>query len=306
MEEAMNTLLSHYRNICRETAEGPIQFHYTIHGEPDPIFYLKLGGNFISNCKFIAAMAGMTLEIENDQLTFTEVEDGPPSQRRWTVPPDFPSFLPDLTELGIPTAPFEDPFYSRPDIRKLLLGLGVIKENDPVSFLPSSSTLILRTGAKNIVKIDGLVSKAISDTPYQTRIRFPDDSTPNLGMLVPPGGLGLLQKSGASIGSTSDIQFLVVSFERGLGREIKAVSFTGDLPTDEAQALFLETGNAADLGLGELLSHATFNITRQSYEQNTHAFTFKGKDGSKFQMPFLTERIDANGRKIEIPPLKAE
>lgn len=173
MEEAMNTLLSHYRNICRETAEGPIQFHCTIHGEPDPIFYLKLGGNFISNCKFIAAMAGMTLEIENDQLTFTEVEDGPPSQRRWTEPPDFPSFLPDLTELGIPTAPFEDPFYSRPDIRKLLLGLGVIKENDPVSFLPSSSTLILRTAQKISSKLTVSSAKPSPTPPIKPEFAFP-------------------------------------------------------------------------------------------------------------------------------------
>jgi hypothetical protein len=265
-----------------------------------------LGGNFISNCKFIAAMAGMTLEIENDQLTFTEVEDGPPSQRRWTVPPDFPSFLPDLTELGIPIDPFEDPFYSRPEIRELLLGLGVIKENDPVSFLPSSSTLILRTSAKNIVKIDGLVSKAIADTLFQTRISFPDDSTPNLGMIIPPGGLGLLQKSGASDGTTPDIQFLVASFERGFGRTLQIVSFTGELPTDEAQTQFLATGNVFDLGIRENLSHATFNITRQSYEEKTHSFRYKDKDGKSHELPFVSDRMDASGKTIEIPPLKAE
>lgn len=306
LEEAMDSLLAHYRNICRETAEGPIKFHYTIHGEPDPIFYLKLGGDFISNLKFIAAMAGMNLEIDNDQLIFTEVKDGPPVQRRWTVPPTFSSSIPELTHLGIPIDTVDDPFGSSPDIRERLLRLGVIQEGDPVLFLTSSSTLILRTGAKNHVKIDGLVSKSISNTPYQTLIKFPDDSGTNFGMLVPPGGLGLLQKSGASIGSSSDIRFLVVSFERGFGREIQAVSFAGDLPSDEAQALFLQTGNAGDLGIRENLSHSTFNITRESYEKENHSFTFKGQDCVDHQMPFTSERIDASGRQIEIPPLKAE
>lgn len=306
LEEALDILLSQYRQICRENREGPIRFEYSVEGNPDPIVYLKLGGDLLSNIKYIASMAGTTLTVQNGHLTFTEVEEGRETQRRWTVPPTFSAFLPHLNEQGQRVDPGKAPFgYDRPKVPELLKSLGVIKEGDLISFLTSSSTLILRTNEKNHVKTDGLVLRTISDIPYQTLIKFQDPTTPNLGMIIHPGELGLLQKSGPADGSSPDLQFLVSSSERGFGREITAVSFTGNLPSNEAQALFLETGNVADLGVRENLSSATFNITRESRKEPL-IFTFKDKHGIEHQMPFTSQRIDAVGRPITIPELASK
>jgi hypothetical protein len=166
-------------------------------------------------------MAGMTLEIENDQLIFTEVEDGPPVQRRWTVPPEF--------SVSIPGVPNE------------------------------------------------------------------------LSVLIPNGRLGFFQKNGNG-DDMMPLNFLVASFERGFGRQIQAVSLAGKLPSPGAQALFLETGNISDLGIGQNTLHTNAHITRESYREEYHTLTFRGGNGAQIQMPFISERIDVPGRKVTIPP----
>ena len=316
LEEAINSLLAQYRKICRETSEGPVQFRYTIQGNSDPIFYLKLGGDFASNCKFISAMAGMTLKIKDNHLIFTEVEDGPPVQRRWTVPPGFSSSIPHLNHTGILIDSTEEPFYEPPSIRERLLTLGAIEEDALSTYLPGSETFILRAGPKNHVKIDGLVNKAISDTSFQTRIIFTEEPSQNnqvtipgvpneLSVLIPSGRLGFFQKNGNG-DDKMPFNFLVASFERGFGREIQAVSLAGKLPSPGAQALFLETGNISDLGIGQNTLHTNAHITRESYREEYHTLTFRGGNGAQIQMPFISERIDATGRKVTIPPLNAE
>ena len=146
--------------------------------------------------------------------------------------------------------------------------------------------MILRAGQKNHVKIDGLVSKAISDTSFETRIILPGDppqhnpvrisEVPNeLSVLIPTGRLGFFQQNGND-DDKLPFNFFVASFERGFGREIQAVNLSRKLPSPEAQSLFFETGSISDLVIDQNTLHPTALITREYYREESHTLTFRG------------------------------
>jgi hypothetical protein len=312
LEEGINALLARYRKVCRETSEGPVQFRYTIYGTPDPVVHLTLGGDFLSNCRFIAAMAGMSVEITDDQLLFTEVEDGAPVQRQWTVPPNFLEFISTLHHKALkPLA--EGGIAPRISMTGILKDIGVIESDDLISFLGSSSTLIARTRPKNQAKLDGIVSHLQTNKAHATRIRLTDEAPPfpdvtipdEVSVFVPTSEIAFYQRRPDQLEDTSGFQLLFASFERGFGRKVQIVSFTGSRPSHEAESRFLQSGNVSDLEISHL-SHVTFNTTRENYEEENHTFHFKGRDGSDHRLAFTSERIASDGREITIPPLKQE
>ena len=141
LDEALETLLGEYRRICRQTGEGPVPFQWFIEGNAEPIAFLNLSGDLLSNLSLIAAMSGTELEIEGDQLTFREVEDGEITTRQWTVPPNFEVFL--ATSLRA-TSNAND----QGELDKSLRRLGLINETDTVSYLPKTSTLTVKSCQK--------------------------------------------------------------------------------------------------------------------------------------------------------------
>ncbi len=304
LQEALDALFTHYREICLESGERSISFRYKINGTPEPISFLKIRGDFLSNCKYIATLAGTTVEIDGDKLIFTEIEDGPVAQRRWTVPPTFQHFVfnesPKINGAGNPD---EDPFASLselPEMGHLLTEFGVIGENDTISFLPSSSTLIIQAGAKDLTKIDGLVNRSISNTPIQTRLRFLEEEDEPLSIALIPGNLGSIERSYSSNDQGPNYQLLVLATEQGFGRKIQTVSFTGEPPTNEARTLYLETRDVSDLGISENLTSTTYNISRTN-EGEPQTLSFKDEQGTLHEKTFVTERIDATGRAIPVP-----
>jgi len=301
LEETLDHLFSQYREICQETRESPISFRYKIEGASEQIVSAKIQGDFLANLKYLAAMAGMTLEVEDHNLLFTEIEDGPIVQRRWTVPSTFQSWLPHLPEIPSQDDPFGGVVTPPPaDIETLLQNIGVMGDEGTVSFLRSSSTLIARAGSKSMQRIDGLVETAVASRPIQTRLRFFEEEKHPLSLVLLPGNIGSIERSFSSPTEGPNMQVLATAVEQGFGRRIQTVSFTGEDPTEEAKALYLESGNIADLGVSENLAYATYNLTR-SEEGEPQTFSFKDENGALHQKTFIAERIDATGRVITVP-----
>lgn len=305
LQEALDTLFAQYRVICQETGEHPISFRYEINGNPEPINFLIVKGSFISSCNCLAAIAGTTLEIEDSELIFTEIEDGPVVQRRWTVPPTFQTWVERFTipEKQIRDDPFAE--VSPPiSIKALLQSTGLIEEDDLFSFLGSSSTLITRAGAKTQTRIDGLVRAAASDHPIQTHLRFLEKENPPLTIALIPGNIGTIEHS-SSNPQDLNYQILILTTEQGFGRKIQTVSFTGSSPSDEERSLYLETGEVGNLGIRENLIHTTYNISR-AIAGEPQTLSFKDEQGTLHEKTFVTERIDATGRAISVPLFKEE
>lgn len=308
LEEAMETLILNYRKTCEEMGESPIDFRYSVKGDPTPIVFLRLKGDFLSSCRFIASMAATTLEIEDDRLVFTEVEDGPVVQRRWTVPPTFESYLPKLNERGEliirdPNSPAEDT--PNPGIDVLLSRLGALAGDSRASLLTSSGTLITRAGMKNHVQVDGLVANSINQMPIQSRILFEGGSKLGHNTVLLPGRLEAVQVPANQDTGRPEAQFLISVVEKGFGREIQAISFTGEVPSNEARELYMTTGNLSGLGINENLTYSTHNIMRGFSEEDAE-FSFKDQHGTLHQLPFTSVRLDATGRILPTPAFNEE
>ena len=299
LEEAMAKLFSQYREICLKSGERPISFTYNIEGAPEPIVFAKLQGSFLANLNHLAAMAGTTVEIDDDNPLFTEIRNGSVVQRRWTTPP---TLLHWVTEQYLAkTAPSEkEGLRPRITVEGMLKEIGMIKEEDNVSFLNSSSTLIARAEAKTQVRMDTLVQAVISDSPIQTRISFLDEKDKQLSIGLIHGNLGSIERNHSDQTKGPNMQVLVTATEQGFGRKIQTVSYTGSPPSDEAKSLYLESGNVADLGVIENLTHATYHISRDT-QSEPQTLTFKDESGTLHEKPFIAERIDATGRIIPAP-----
>jgi len=305
LQQALDILFAQYREICQETGEHPISLRYKINGNPEPIVFLKLGGNFLSCCDYLATMSGTKMEVQDNKLIFTEIEDGPVVQRRWTVPPTFRHFLSEKSQRASGNnSPNDDPFAlsqsDLPDMGLLLASFGVTGDSDAVSFKTSSSTLTIKTGGKILARIDGLVKAVASDSPTLTHISFLEGEDQPISMIIPTENLSTWERNYLAGDQGPNYQILLLATEQGFGRKIQTVSFTGSSPSDEERSLYQETEDIADLGIRENLTFATYNISR-AIDGDPQTLTFKDEQGSLHERTFVTERIDATGRAIRAP-----
>lgn len=306
LQKALDTLFSQYREICLESGEVPISFRYKINGHSEPIVFLKLRGDFLSCCDYLATMSGTKMEVQDNKLIFTEIEDGPMVQRRWTVPPTFKRFLSEKSQRASGhDSPNNDPFATYqpdlPDMGLLLASFGVTGDRDAVSFKTSSSTLTIKAGGKILARIDGLVKAVASDSPTQTRISFLEGEDQPISMIIPTENLSTWERNYLAPDSQDpNYQILLLATEQGFGRKIQTVSFTGSSPSDEERSLYQETEDVADLGIRENLTFATYNISRAT-DGDPQILTFKDEHGTLHAKTFVTERIDATGRAIPAP-----
>lgn len=302
LEEAMETLISHYHQTCRAVGESPVHFEFKVRGEAEPISYIRLTGDFLSSCRFIASMAATTLEIQGEDLTFTEVENEKRHRRRWAVPPTFAQSLPNLDDQGNPILRNTDPFAPGPPlpgIGVLLSKLGALEEDASVSYLPGQGIVTLDARMKDMVRLDGLVENSTNQTSILSRIHIPRPEEQPIDLVLSQGNLATVQFPQNEESGTPAIQFLISTTEKGFGREIKVISFPDELPNTKERNLYLETGNLADLGLREGMTTATYNVTRWSGEEHLKLM-LRDPSGTQSELPFTSERIDASGQTFPL------
>jgi len=323
LEDALDIVISQYREICRESGEHPISFTHKIDGQAETVVIAKIVGDFLTTLKKLAAISGTTFEIQDDKLLFTAIPDGPTIQRRWTVPPTYLGQVSDLYDELHPSE--KDGLQPTTTVTEMLKALGIIKEDEPASYLHSSSTLIVRARNNAQLRLDQMVMASVPAAPSHTQIQLLGHDTPPI--LLPSGTLHTIERNQSMpIQDTSaqiiipgyvrpadrhrttltqgpEFQVLVSATEQGFGRTINVISFTGPPPSEEAKDLYLLSGNPADLGPSENLTSTTHNISRFTTDQ-AQSLSFKDEHGTVHQIPFLTERLDPTGHVIEIPPVE--
>ena len=293
LEEALEALMGEYRQACRQTGEGPIPFQWTIEGASAPITFLNLQGDLLANLKLIAAIAGTELEIEGEQLTFREVHEGDIVSRSWTVPPPFESFL--AGSLATTSNPRD-----HAQLNESLRRLGFLEEGDTASFSPKTSNLTVTSSEKNQLRFDAIVRESARQTPIQTSLQFQGTDEQAIPISVLPGfvGGGILDESfGARFPET---QLLIGVEELGFGREIRAVTFQGNVPDAEAIAQFIVAGDVSPLGDQKTRTDTRIIVTRGNLDQ-PQTISAYDVDGKLQKLSFVSQRLDAAGQVLTVP-----
>lgn len=158
----------------------------------------------------IADDAGLRFVVDEFAVTLIDKDDDSSaqvSQRSWTVPPTFSSFL-DTASGDASVSADSDPFGGggaeatgikpRRSIQELLESAGVsFGPGSSASLLPATNSLIVRNTAQNLDLIDSIVKDAANQTPRQILVttkfvEISQENTEELGFdwIATPFGLG--------------------------------------------------------------------------------------------------------------------
>lgn len=292
--EAMDTLIAQYRKTCQETGETPLDFKWSIEGNPDPIVSLILKGDFLSDCKLLAAIAGLRLEQDGSTFTFSEFVDSSSLARRWTIPPNFTTWLEEIALLD--NAP-----ENTMQIGAQFKELGLVDEGGSFNIL--TNTLIIRGGGKNHFRFDEILKAAPGRNRFQTLLNFSTDQGEAFSPFSPHQQLSTLQHKNAGNGDLHDLQILFVTNQHGFTTDVRAFSYTGPLPKAEAQNLFNQTGNVNDLGIEG--TETQFTISRNPGE-SPQRITLRDITGTPHELNLTSTRIDTRNWDNALPSLEEE
>ena len=302
LEEGMEQLMKAYQTVCDDTGETVLPLKWEVNGAPDQIQQVKLQGRFLTSCKLLAMHARMTFEVRDDELVFSKVVPGPEQTRSWTVPPTFAEALPALIGQVESSEDIEPGAF--------LAEVGLLREGEYLSYLPSSSVIITRAGAETSNLIGSLMQMALEDPPVQIRYQLSHqvdgEMNPIPSVIALPGQKSVLEIGNEYVGiqdgeATNAFVGVSVSLESELYGfvERNSVSYERvDPPSSQQMANFEESGNLTDL---DLQGVGFTELRTQSHRDDS---TFElGSDGAN-SGPMLivtSERIDATGTVIEGP-----
>jgi len=294
--------------------------------------------DLVSSCRLIALLSGTSLEIDGNLFRFKEIMDGPRISRQWNVPPTFPYHVKNLVSnwVELPPEVFEyvelenvvlpddlpvspgqrvlEKTVVSPNVEDLLRSAGFLGEEESLQYFPGSGRLVVEAGIRHASLIDAVVMYSSESMPIQFRYRL-KNSVNGVEKKLPavvarPGQTATVElgkeyierefQDGEPVVAWVGVRLFLEPELYGFSDRTRVNYFYTGEPTEENVAKFHQSGRLDDLELVEfkiedqLVLHS-FERRRQDLPEE---FVGTDREGNQLGLSFLSERIDATGRRL--------